>query len=146
MRSWRRQAGFGMLEAIVALVLFALVGSTLFAWINTNLDAAWRARQHDRAQRQTQLATAWLQTLNPMAEPSGEAQPEPGTRVRWRARAITPLTPGAPLPGGSYSPFRLALYELEVAVSSAADAGETRFTLERLGVERDPVSEALPDK
>lgn len=143
--SRRRQAGFGMLEAIVALALFALVGGTLFAWINTNLEAASRLRQHDRAQRQMQMATAWLQTRNPLAEPSGEAQPEPGTQVRWRSRAITPLTAGAPLPGGTYSPFRLALYELDVTVSSA-DGGETRFKLTRLGVERDLASEVLPDK
>ena len=143
MKSARPQAGFGMLEAIVALVLFALVGSTLFAWINTNLDAASRLRQRDRAQRQMQLATAWLQTRNPLAEASGEAEPEPGTRVRWQARALTPLTPGAPFPGGTFSPFRLALYELDVTVS-AANAGETRFTLTRLGVERDPVTELLP--
>lgn len=145
MRSAPSQAGFGMLEAIVALVLFALVGSTLFAWINTNLDTASRLRQRDRAQRQIHLATAWLQTRNPMAEPSGEAEPEPGTRVRWQARVLTPLTPGAPFPGGTYSPFRLRLYELEVTVS-AAGAEETRFLLTRLGLERDPVVELVPTK
>ncbi|HMO45615.1 MAG TPA: type II secretion system protein [Rubrivivax sp.] len=144
MRPARAQAGFGMLEAIVALVLFALVGSTLFAWIDTNLAAASRLRQREHAQHQIQLATAWLQTRNPLAEPSGEAEPEPGTRLRWQARAVTPLTPGAPFPGGSYSPFRLRLYELEVTVS-AADA-ETHFVLRRLGHERDPVTELLPTR
>lgn len=143
MSSRRRQRGFGMLEAIVALVLFALVGSALFAWINFNLEAASRMRQRDRDQRQMQLAVAWLQTRNPMAEPNGEVELEPGTRVRWQARALTPLTSGAPLPGGTATPFRLALYELVVTVS-AADAGETRFTLKRVGVERDPVSEPIP--
>jgi general secretion pathway protein I len=143
MRPARRQAGFGMLEALVALVLFTLVGSTLFAWINTNLDAAARLRQRDSARGLVQFATAWLQTRNPMVEPSGEAEPEPGIRVRWRARALTPVTPGAPLPGGTATPFRLALYELDVTVS-AAGVGETGFTLKRLGVERDPVAELLP--
>ena len=136
MKPARPRAGFGMLEAIVALVLFALVGSTLFAWIDANLDLAARLRQRDRAQQRVQLATAWLQTRNPMAEPSGEAEPEPGLRLRWQARALTPLTPGAPLPGGTSTPFRLALYELEVSVSGD-DAGETRFSFRRLGVERD---------
>lgn len=136
----RPPAGFGMLEAIVALVLFALVGSTLFAWIDANLDLAARLRQRDRAQQRVQLATAWLQTRNPMAEPSGDAEPEPGLRVRWQARALTPVTPGAPLPGGTATPFRLALYELDVTVSSD-DAGQTRFSFRRLGVERDPVVE-----
>jgi general secretion pathway protein I len=132
-----------MLEAIVALVLFALVGSTLFAWINANLEAASRMRQRDRDQRQMQLAVAWLQTRNPMVESSGEIELEPGTRVRWQGRALTPVTPGAPLPGGTATPFRLALYELAVTVS-AADGGETRFTLQRVGVNRDPVSEPTP--
>lgn len=143
MRAAQRQAGFGLLEAVVALVLFALVGSTLFAWINTNLEAAVRLRQRDNTQRSVQLALAWLQTRNPMAEPSGEAEPEPGTRLRWRARALTPLTPGAPLPGGTATPFRLALYELDVTVS-VPNGADTHFTLTRVGVERDPVTDLMP--
>ncbi|MCU0963894.1 MAG: hypothetical protein MUF08_02295, partial [Burkholderiaceae bacterium] len=107
--------------------------------------AASRLRQRDLPQRLVQLATAWLQTRNPRAALRGEAEPEPGTRLRWQARALTPLTSGAPFPGGSYSPFRLALYELEVTVSTAA-AGETRFTLQRLGLERDPVTELVPTR
>ncbi len=145
MKSARLQRGFGMLEAVVALVLFALVGSTLFAWINTNLDAAARLRQRDRSQALVQLASAWLQTRNPMAESSGEAELAPGTRLRWAARALTPVTPGAPLPGGTGAPFRLALYEIDATVTSI-DGGEARFTLERLGVERDPVTELIPDR
>ena len=129
-----------MLEAVVALVLFALVGSTLFAWINTNLDAASRLRQRDRSQALVQLASAWLQTRNPMAEPSGETELAPGTHLRWAARPLTPVTPGAPLPGGTRTPFRLALYEIDATVTSA-DGVEASFTLERLGVEREPLTE-----
>lgn len=127
-----------MLEAVVALVLFAVVGNMLFAWINGNLDAAARLRQRDRAQGLVQLASAWLQTRNPMAERGGEAEIAPGTRLRWEARALTPVTRGAPLPGGSETPFRLALFEIDAKVSSA-DGGEAAFTLTRLGVERDPL-------
>lgn len=143
MKAARSQAGFGMLEAVVALVLFAMVGSTLFAWINTNLDAAARLRQRDRAQALVQIAAAWMQTRNPLAEPNGESEIEPGTRVRWRARPLTPVTPGAPLPGGTVTPFRLALFEVEVTVSSA-DNGEAHFVLTRVGVDRDPLAELQP--
>jgi type II secretory pathway pseudopilin PulG len=130
-----------MLEAVVALALFALVGSTLFAWINTNLDAAARLRERDRSQHLLQLATAWLQTLDPMAQPSGEAQPEPGLRLRWQARRVTPVTAVAPLPGGTYTPFRVALFEVDVTVSAAAGGpAETRLQLTRIGVERDAVA------
>lgn len=145
MKPARLQRGFGMLEAVVALVLFALVGSTLFAWINTNLDSAARLRQRDRSQALVQLASAWLQTRNPMAEPSGETELVPGTRLRWQARALTPVTPGAPLPGGTWTPFRLALYEIDATVTSV-DGGEARFTLERLGVERDAITAPVPGR
>jgi general secretion pathway protein I len=143
--SRRSQSGFGILEAIVALALFALAGSSLFVWINTNIETASRMRQRDDEQRRMQLAVAWLQTRNPLVEPGGEAEIEPGIHVRWQARALTPLTPGAPLPGGTLTPFRLALYELAVTVS-AAGGGETRFTLRRVGVERDLPSESAPNQ
>lgn len=144
MKRRRLQRGFGMLEAVVALVLFALVGSSLFAWINTNLDAAARLRERDRAQALVQLASAWLQTRNPLAERGGQTELAPGISVRWQARQITPLTSGAPLPGGSLTPFRLALFEIDATVASAGGA-DVRFKLERLGVERDPLTD-LPAK
>lgn len=145
MKSMRSQAGFGMLEAVVALALFAIVGSTLFGWINTNLEAAARLRDRDRIQPLVQTAVAWMQTRNPMAEPSGESEIEPGTRLRWQARPLTPVVPGAPLPGGTATPFRLALFEVDVTVSSV-DLGEARFVLTRVGVDRDPVTEFIPSR
>lgn len=135
-------AGFGMLEAVVALALFALVGSTLFAWIDTNLATAVRLRDRDRALHDLQLASAWVQTIDPMQAAGGEAEPEPGTRLRWQAHALTPVTPVAPLPGGTRTPFRLALYEVEVTVVRSG-GGEQRFSLRRVGVERDAVQETL---
>jgi type II secretory pathway pseudopilin PulG len=136
--------GFGLLEAVVALALFALVGSALFAWIDTNLDAASRLRQRDESQRDLQLALAWVQTVNPMARPSGDAEPEPGTRLRWQARALTAATPVAPLPGGTWTPFRVAMFEVDVTVSRANGSGggsgggsERRFVLRRIGVDRE---------
>lgn len=141
----RPSAGFGMLEAVVALALFALVGSTLFAWINTNLDAASRLRDRDASLGPRQLAIAWLQTRNPMAEPSGEAELAPGTVLRWTARPTTPVTPVAPLPGGSSTAFRAALYAVDATVRDAAGR-EQRFTLTRLGTERDAAQlQLLPD-
>ena len=84
MKLARLQRGFGLLEAVVALVLFALVGGALFAWVNTNLDAAARLRQRDRAHELIQLASAWLQTRNPMTERSGDTELVPGARLRWQ--------------------------------------------------------------
>jgi general secretion pathway protein I len=140
-----RVGGFGLLEALVALALFALVGSALFAWINTSLDTAARLRERDARRPIEQMAIAWLQTRNPMVEPVGEADLAPGTRVRWRAKPVTPLTAVAPLPGGTSTPFRVALYAVDVVVSDGR-GGELQFTLTRLGAERDAaLLQLLPD-
>ncbi len=131
----RRGRGFGLLEALVALVLFSLVGLALFDWINTNLDGAARLLARDRVQHAQQLATAWAQTLDPAARERGEAEPEPGWRLSWESRPLTPWTSGAPLPGGTTTLFRLRLYELELAVSGPTP-GDRGAELARVVVTR----------
>jgi type II secretory pathway pseudopilin PulG len=134
-RSRRRRRGFGLLEALVALVLFSLVGLALFGWINASLDAAARLLAREQVQHAQQLATAWAQTLNPAGRERGEAEPEPGWRVTWEARPLTPWTSGAPLPGGTTTLFRLRLYEVELAVSGPSP-GDRRAELARVVVAR----------
>lgn len=132
----RRQAGFGLLEALVALVLFSALGLALFSWINTNLDAAARLRARDADRHAEQLAMAWLQSLDPLQRPQGDTELEPGLRLRWTATPLTPLTASAPLPGGTASLFRLALYEVDMVLSpSGREPLQLKGT--RVGVERD---------
>ena len=139
----RRSAGFGMLEAVVAMALLAIVGSALFAWINTNLDATARLRERDLALRDMQIAAAWVGTRNPMREGAGEAELDGGLALRWRATAATPVTPVAPLPGGVRTPFRAALYDVEITVTPARGRAST-FTIRRLGLERDAAVQPTP--
>jgi len=131
-----RQTGFGLLEALVALVLFSTLGLALFSWINTNLDATARLRQRDQVRHLEQLATAWVQTLNPLQRPEGEFEPEPGVRLRWAARPQGPLTGAAPLPGGTVSIFRLRLYAVKMVVTAPGLAPLT-LSATRIGSERD---------
>ncbi len=134
----RTVRGFGLLEALVALVLLSAVGMSLFGWINTNLDAATRLQAREQAQQAERLASAWVQTLNPRQQGRGETEPAPGWRLRWDSRALTPLTGGTPLPGGTSTPFKLALYEVSVELQNLdrPAAPPYRWTLRRLGHER----------
>ena len=140
--------GFGLLEALVALVLFSLVGLALFGWINTSLDAAARLLAREQVQHAQQLATAWAQTLAPAERPRGEAEPEPGWRVQWEARPLTPWTDGAPFPGGTGSLFRLRLYELEITVSGPTTgrdaAALARVVLTRTAIQREGMRAPVP--
>ncbi|MCD0420814.1 type II secretion system GspH family protein [Rubrivivax sp. JA1024] len=137
----RRQAGFGLLEAIVALVLLASTGTAVFAWINTSLDAVRRVRDREAVDARLAQMAAWAQTLDLVRAPEGEAEIAPGLRVRWTARPLRPLQPVAPLPGGTGTPWRIALYELDLEGHDAdRPAAETlRLHTRRLGAERDPL-------
>lgn len=129
----RRVHGFGLLEALVALVLFSLVGMAAFGWINTSLDAAVRVDRHERALRDRQLAGAWIETLNPMARASGEIALDDGLTLRWQAHPITPATPVAPLPGGQSTVHVAALYEVEAELLRDGDQEPVRWQHVRLG-------------
>lgn len=132
--------GFGLLEAIVALALFAGAGMALFAWINTSLATAVRLQETEVVTRVTGLATEWLQTINPALHDRGEVLLAEGVRLRWQARPSTPRVPVAPFPGGTSTPFELALFAVEVKVSHPQLTHDLDLTMQRLGVWREPVA------
>lgn len=130
----RPAQGFGLLEALVALTLMASAGVALFAWINGNLATAARLRDHEQMQLQRQIASAWLQTIDPWREPHGEAEPMAGWLLRWRA---TPLSDTTAIPnwtGGTQSAWDSRLFEMqaELQVGSLTQ----RFAISRLAVRR----------
>jgi len=64
--------GFGLLEAIVAVVILGTSGLMLFSWLGQNLATASRVKDaEDRARLQLE-AVAWLSNLNPAMESDGE--------------------------------------------------------------------------
>ena len=137
----------------MALVLLSTAGLALFDWINLNLGSAQRLQERRQVQRAEQLATAWGQTLPLPQQPQGRSDIEPGWELVWTSRPLTPMTSVAPFQGGTSTPCRVALYEVDLQVRAPAlrpgGGPLARVTLTRTAVERDPSADTaalLPDQ
>jgi general secretion pathway protein I len=130
MRARRRQAGFTLLEAIVALTVFAICAMALYGWLAVNVNALVHAGNRSDALRDDRAALAVLDPVNPMAEPKGERALPGGLSVRWTSRAIDRRTGISP--SGTRNAFDLALYDMDVEVRRDGKAVD-RFTMRRAG-------------
>lgn len=110
----RRQTGFSLLEAIVALVIFSMVAMTLYGWQSTNLHTLQRAQAHARQNALSRSALSLLAQVNPMLTPSGERPLGPLT-VHWHAQLMQPAKPGVSALGVP-DLFELGLYQMDVRV------------------------------
>ena len=126
----RRNAGFSLLEAIVALALVASVGMTLLSWLNNSLLGLRRAQAVSDIQAARRNALAYLETLNPMVTPQGEAELG-GWRLRWQAREVEPTRDGVDHPIG-ISLYLMGLYDTRVWLERGPDATD-EFVLRQVG-------------
>ncbi len=119
----------------MALVILATAGTATFAWINVNLDTVRRVRDREAEDRLREQMAAWAQALDPARQPEGTAELAPGLPVQWTSRPLRAMAPVPPLPGGTSTPFRIALVELTLRVPGPA--GEVVWTGRRVALERD---------
>ena len=135
-RSPRRQAGFGLLEAIVALALLAGAGLALFAWIQQNLQAASRLQTHEIEARLLLSAQALVSTVNPMLQPAGTLE-MPGLRLQWTAEPMEPVRRNLSATAGVPGAFALGLYRMDVRALDVVSKVELRFEQWQVGSRRD---------
>ncbi len=126
----RRQQGFSLLEAIVALVIFSMVAMVLYGWQNANLHTLRRAEAHARENELTRSALSLVAHVNPMKTPTGE-RPLGQLTVHWHAQLVQPVKPGV-TSVGLPDLFELGLYLLDVQVKDG-DRTLTAFQVREVG-------------
>lgn len=126
----RAVRGFTLLEAIVALVIFAMGAFALYGWLSTNLITLQRARAGSEALVARQSALELLRDVNPMLDPSGEREAG-ALRVQWTSTPVEPPKRGSVQIGGP-SPYMVGLYQMAVEVR-LGDRDLGRFSLRQLG-------------
>lgn len=123
--------GFGLLEAIVALVLLAGTGAALFSWLGTNLRAAG-AMADANARAALQLrALEILETVNPAVSPKGQRQLQQ-LQVAWTSREEVPSQLSVPY--AKAVRWNVGLYRMAVTASDAQSGVTVQFELSQLGV------------
>ncbi len=110
----RRDAGFSLLEAIVALTIMATTLLALYSWLSSNTIALNRTREVAYSVQDARTALAVVETINPMEQPRGD-RTLPPLDIRWVARPITELRTGMSR-SGTPTQFDFMLYEMDVEV------------------------------
>lgn len=129
-----RQYGFTLIEAIVALVLIATTGMALFSWINSNIITLNRVQEINAENTATMNAVEYLQNINPMITPEGQANLG-SIRLSWKSIPTTGPRDGASYPYG-VSLYQLALYQTQVTVQKSDGQYWFDFALQQVGYKK----------
>lgn len=130
-RCRREQAGFTLIEAIVAMVLISGAGIALFSWINGNIVALSRVQEANARSDATTNVLEYMHRVNPMLVPEGRAVLGAYV-IRWQASPASPIVEGVAFPRGR-SLYQLALYDTTVAVAGEGGGGWFELKLKQVG-------------
>ncbi len=111
------QAGFTLLEAIVALVILSSAAMALYSLFNTNLLTLTRVRDVSREVPLALQAGQVLAGLNLTAEANGEFDLDDATVV-WSANLVEPYRQGQS-GRGFIGYYQLGLYDVEFTIFEA---------------------------
>ncbi len=126
----RRSAGFTLLEAIVALVIFSMGVLALYSWLGVNIKTLSRVQERREVAALTSSAIDALRLVNPMEDPRGRR--EIGQLVmQWDAKPVEPAR-NAVTQIGMPTIFQVGLYTLDVRLS-VEDVEVQRFQVRQLG-------------
>jgi general secretion pathway protein I len=127
----RSQAGFTLLEAIVAIVVMLAAVVPLYVLVSSISRSAFRV---DEANRRAEFETDALNimsTVNPLDKPAGTIDLGPYA-VRWLAQTLIEPIDGSSYPTGM-SAFRIGLYNAKVDVVTPDGRILVSFPLRMIG-------------
>lgn len=113
-----RHRGFTLLEAAVALALFATVGMALYTLYNTNLITLLRVQDSSRQVPVVRHAIEYLATVNPAEQQEGEFAFN-GFDVRWQASLVEPTRKGQNA-FGLVGYYDIGLYDVRFEITEEA--------------------------
>lgn len=126
------QAGFTLLEAIVAMTLLVLVGGTLLAWLNSSFKTLERIDATAQRIEATRTAMAYLQMINPMVTPKGEVQLG-RYRLDWDSAPLTRVLPSVGRTTGTPEIHDTALYRVDAVIRGVEGMPPLPLTMELAG-------------
>ena len=126
----RAQAGFTLLEAIVALVVFTMGALALYGWLSTNIITLDRIRARQQLELTMHSALDLIRRTNPMDTPVGERQGG-DLKVSWISALLEPAKPNV-VQSGRPGIFVVGLYEVSVRVSRNGQLLQT-FQVRQVG-------------
>lgn len=130
----KRQRGFTLLEAVVAMVLISSTGVALFGWINSELGALARLQDANARAEAKVNAVEYMHTVNPMLAPEGKVS-FAACRLTWKSETVTDVQDGVSYPRG-IGLYQLALYDTAIKVQHADGTPWFDFTLRQVGYKR----------
>jgi general secretion pathway protein I len=126
----RKQAGFTLLEAIVALVVFTMGALALYGWLSTNIITLDRVRARQQMELTQQSALDLIRRTNPMDTPDGQRQVGDLT-VSWASALVEPTRPNV-VQSGRPGIYMMGLYLVSVRVSRGGQLQQS-FTVRQVG-------------
>ena len=114
MKVRQQQAGFSLLEAIVAMTIMATSGMALFSWFSQSHEGLIRLEEVQERHQLMDDLQAYFSTLNVQQEGTQRLQVN-GFDVTVTATLIEPVQQGRSAAGG-LSNFDLGLYAIDVDV------------------------------
>lgn len=112
----RSQAGFTLLEAVVAMTLLVTVGGALLAWLNSTFIMVERMQATQQRIAVSRLALAYLERLNPATQDNGDAHLG-HYRLEWTSQPLTEPRPVVGRYTGHPGPYEATLFLVRARVS-----------------------------